>query len=87
VVANVIALSSSRADSIFLQNRNLCVKSTAHSYAGSRSFVTRDETGKTRQNTSYLLRALTAVAANTASRPYRKRAFVHIYRLWFDSWQ
>jgi len=37
-------------------------------------FVTRDESGKGRINTSYFLRALTAVAADTASRPYWRRS-------------
>jgi hypothetical protein len=43
-------------------------------YAASRIFVTRDESGKGRLNTSYLLRALTSVAADTASRPYWRRS-------------
>jgi len=44
-------------------------------YAASRIFVTRDDSGKGRLNTSYLLRALTSVAAATASRPYWRRPF------------
>jgi hypothetical protein len=43
-------------------------------YAASRIFVTKDETGKGRLNTPYLLRALTSVAAETASRPYWRRS-------------
>jgi len=43
-------------------------------YAGSRIFVTRDEFGKSRLNTSYLLQALTSMAAATASRPYWRRS-------------
>jgi len=43
-------------------------------YAGSRIFVRRDEFGKSRLNTSYLLRALTSMAAATASRPYWRRS-------------
>jgi hypothetical protein len=43
-------------------------------YAGSRVFVTRDEFGKSRLNTSYLLRALGSMAAATASRPYWRRS-------------
>jgi len=43
-------------------------------YAASRIFVARDESGKGRLNTSYLLRALTSVAADTASRPYWRRS-------------
>ncbi|MGA7399852.1 MAG: hypothetical protein WBW38_07520 [Candidatus Sulfotelmatobacter sp.] len=43
-------------------------------YAASRIFVTRDESGKGRLNTSYLLRTLTSVAATTASRPYWRRS-------------
>ncbi len=42
-------------------------------YAASRIFVTRDDSGKGRLNTSYLLRTLTSVAAATASRPYWRR--------------
>jgi hypothetical protein len=42
-------------------------------YAASRIFVTRDDSGKVRMNTSYLLRALSSVAAATASRPYWRR--------------
>ncbi len=43
-------------------------------HAASRSVVTRDESGKGRLNTSYLLRALTAVAKDTASTPYWRRS-------------
>ncbi len=43
-------------------------------YAGSRIFVTRDAFGKSRFNTSYLLRALGSMAAATASRPYWRRS-------------
>jgi hypothetical protein len=43
-------------------------------HAASRTVVTRDESGKGRLNTSYLLRALTAVAKDTASTPYWKRS-------------
>lgn len=42
-------------------------------YAASRTVVTRDESGKGRLNTSYLLRTLTAVAKDTASTPYWRR--------------
>jgi hypothetical protein len=44
-------------------------------YAASRILVTRDDSGKVRLNTSYFLRTLTSVAANTASRPYWRRSF------------
>jgi hypothetical protein len=44
------------------------------SHAASGIIVSRDESGKTRLNTSYLLRALTSVAADTASRPYWRRS-------------
>jgi hypothetical protein len=43
-------------------------------YAGSRIFVRQDEFGKSRLNTSYLLRALGSMAAATASRPYWRRS-------------
>jgi hypothetical protein len=42
--------------------------------ATERTFFTRDESGKNRLNTSYFLRALTYVAADTASRPYWRRS-------------
>jgi hypothetical protein len=43
-------------------------------FAASRMVVTRDQSGKARLNTSYLLRTLTSVAADTASRPYWRRS-------------
>ena len=43
-------------------------------YAASRVLVARDDTGKGRLNTSYLLRALASTAADTASRPYWRRS-------------
>jgi hypothetical protein len=43
-------------------------------YAASRVLVTRDDPGKGRLNTSYLLRALASTAADTASRPYWRRS-------------
>jgi hypothetical protein len=42
--------------------------------AASRIFVTRDEFGKRRLNTSYFVGALTAVAVHSASRPYWARS-------------
>jgi hypothetical protein len=44
------------------------------SYAASRIFVTRDDSGKRRLNTSYLLGMLTSVASATAHRPYWARS-------------
>ena len=44
------------------------------SYAASRIFVTRDESGKGRLNTSYFLGVLTSVALHTAYRPYWTRS-------------
>jgi hypothetical protein len=43
-------------------------------YAASRPLITRNDSGKARLNTSYLLRTLTAVAKDTASTPYWKRS-------------
>lgn len=43
-------------------------------HAAAQIFVTRDESGTGRLNTSYFLRALTLVAADTASRPYWRRS-------------
>ena len=40
----------------------------------SRVFVTRDDAGKSRLNGAYFLRALSSVAADTASRPYWRRS-------------
>ena len=42
--------------------------------AASRIFVTRDTSGKVKLNTRYFLRALTSVAADSASRRYRARS-------------
>ena len=44
------------------------------SYAASRIFVMRDESGKGRLNTSYFLGVLTSVAIHTAYRPYWARS-------------
>jgi len=44
-------------------------------YAASRSLIARDDSGKARLNTSYLLRTLTSVAMDTASTPYWRRHF------------
>ncbi len=44
------------------------------SYAASRIFVTRDDSGKGRLNTRYFLEMLTSVAIHTAYRPYRMRS-------------
>jgi hypothetical protein len=43
-------------------------------YAASRIFVSRDDSGKKRLNTSYFLGVLTSVAAQTAHRPYWTRS-------------
>jgi hypothetical protein len=42
-------------------------------YAALRTLITRDDSGKARLNTSYLLRTLTSVAMDTASTPSWKR--------------
>jgi hypothetical protein len=42
--------------------------------AAMRAFVTRDSSGRIKMNPSYFLRALTSVAADTASRPYWRRS-------------
>jgi hypothetical protein len=44
------------------------------SYAVSRIFITRDDSGKRRVNTSYFLGVLTSVAIATAYRPYWARS-------------
>jgi len=43
-------------------------------HAATKAFVTRDGSGRAKVNTSYFLRALTSVAADTASRPYWRRS-------------
>jgi hypothetical protein len=43
-------------------------------YAASRVFITRDESGKGRLNSSYFLGVLSAVAVHTAYRPYWARS-------------
>lgn len=47
--------------------------------AAARTVVTRNEAGKGRLNTSYLLRTLTAVAKDSASTPYWRRHFTSTY--------
>ena len=42
--------------------------------AASRIFITRDDSGKGRLNTSYFLGVLTSVAIHTAYRPYWTRS-------------
>jgi len=44
-------------------------------YAASRTLISRDDSGKARLDTSYLLRTLTSVAKDTASTPYWRRHF------------
>jgi hypothetical protein len=43
-------------------------------YAASHIFITRDDSGRKRLNTSYFLQVLTSVASATASRPYWTRS-------------
>ncbi|MGA8149622.1 MAG: hypothetical protein WB952_01500 [Terriglobales bacterium] len=43
-------------------------------YAASRLWITRDDSGKNRLNTSYFLGLLTSVAIDTAYRPYWERS-------------
>src|SRR5437879_2941347 len=43
-------------------------------YAASRIFVTRDDSGKDRLNTSYFLGVLTSAVIHTAYRPYWRRS-------------
>ncbi|MFZ0816630.1 MAG: hypothetical protein WAM78_13980 [Candidatus Sulfotelmatobacter sp.] len=54
-----------------LINRSLMGRAT---HAATRIIITRDETGRARLNATYLLRAATSVAADTASTPYWKRS-------------
>jgi hypothetical protein len=44
------------------------------SYAASRIFITRDDSGKSRLNTSYIFGVLSSVAIHTAYRPYWARS-------------
>jgi len=44
------------------------------SYAASRIFIARDDSGKGRLNTSYFLGALSSIAIHTAYRPYWARS-------------
>jgi hypothetical protein len=43
-------------------------------FAASRTLIARDDSGKARLNTPYLLRALTVVAKDAASTPYWRRS-------------
>jgi hypothetical protein len=60
--------SGSRSSS----SRSLIGRATG---AASRTLIKRDESGKGRLNTPYLLRTLTSVAKDTASTPYWRRSF------------
>ena len=71
---------SSNPDSSMLRQNRLYRASTSNgfmgraTYAASRIFMTRDDSGKTRLNTSYFFQALATVASATASRPYWARS-------------
>ncbi len=71
---------SSNPDLSLLRQNQLYRASTSNSfmgratYAASRIFITRDDSGKERLNTSYFLQALASVASATASRPYWTRS-------------
>lgn len=73
-------LVSSNPDPSALRQTRLYHASTSSSlmgratYAASRIFITRDDSGKNRLNTSYFLQALASVASATASRPYWTRS-------------
>src|SRR6202050_2180078 len=66
--------SSQKQQSGYHSASNPSLMSRATS-AASRPLVTRDDSGKAKLNTSYLLRTLTAVAKDTASTPYWRRRF------------
>jgi hypothetical protein len=63
--------SPKRQSSDSSSDRSLMGRAT---HAATRILVTRDETGKARLNATYLVRAVTSVAADTASTPYWKRS-------------
>src|SRR6202050_806175 len=65
--------SSQKQQSGYHSASNPSLMSRATS-AASRPLVTRDDSGKAKLNTSYLLRTLTAVAKDTASTPYWRRS-------------
>jgi hypothetical protein len=73
IVRKYLYPSSSRQQLAYhsASNTNLMGRATS---AASRPLITRDDSGKTRLNTSYLLRTLTAVARDTASTPYWRRS-------------
>jgi hypothetical protein len=54
-----------------LSNGSLMSRATS---AASRTLIARDDSGKARLNTSYLLRTLTVVAKDAASTPYWRRS-------------
>jgi hypothetical protein len=54
-----------------MSNGSLMGRATS---AAARPLITRDDSGKARLNTSYLLRTLTVVAKDTASTPYWRRS-------------
>ena len=65
--------ASSRQEQALHSATNVGLMGRATS-AASRPLITRDDSGKTRLNTSYLLRTLTEVAKDTASTPYWRRS-------------
>jgi hypothetical protein len=64
--------SSQKRQSVYRSTSSASLVGRA-TYAASRTVVRRDETGKARLNTSYLLRTLTSVAKDAASTPYWRR--------------
>jgi len=73
IVRKYLYPSSSRQQPAHHSTSNDSLMGRATS-AASRPLITHDDSGKTRLNTSYLLRTLTAVAKDTASTPYWRRS-------------
>lgn len=73
VFRKYLAPSSSKPSSSRPQASGSLVLRATHAASGV--LVTRSESGKTRLNTSYLLRTLASVAKDTASTPYWRRHF------------
>lgn len=65
--------SSSKRQSVDYSSSERGLVSRA-THAATRIIVARDETGKARLNATYLVRAVTSVAADTASTPYWRRS-------------
>jgi hypothetical protein len=71
IFAKYLKSSSTKQPAHYASESGLMTRATL---AASGVLITKNQGGKARLNTAYFLRALTSVAADTASRPYWKRS-------------